>query len=209
MISLLPIAKVLRYTAAFYAVIVTVMFLLALKAGGGTRSTWANLSMAISGAAILEAALLFWFYWAWRDFWRWFPQLNHWLFPDISGVWRMEIEWTWRAKEGRVDDAQATVKQDFLRVSMEVFSTNSRSQTLMAQPKKDPESGAPLLFYVYLVHPKAIGRNPAPSYQGAAILRFADVGEDELSGNYWTSVQGHGHFRLYARTGRDSRTKVK
>jgi hypothetical protein len=46
---------------------------------------------------------------------------------------------------------------------MEVRSVKSDSQTLMAQPKKDQESGRPILYYVYLVTPKALGARPNPA----------------------------------------------
>jgi SMODS-associating 2TM, beta-strand rich effector domain len=85
-------------------------------------------------------------------------------------------------------------------VSMEVRSPKSDSQTLMAQPKKDPESGRPLLYYVYLVTPKAVGVNPSLPYHGAAILKFSETGGGELSGNYWTTQQTGGHFQLLRRT---------
>jgi hypothetical protein len=82
---------------------------------------------------------------------------------------------------------------------MEVRSVKSDSQTLMAQPKKDQESGRPILYYVYLVTPKALGARPNPPYYGAAILKFSEVSGGELSGNYWTSQQTGGHFRLLRR----------
>jgi SMODS-associating 2TM, beta-strand rich effector domain len=140
-----------------------------------------------------------WFYYGWRHLWRWIPALNRLLFPDIEGEWVMEINWQGEHGDGVVA-AEAPVKQNFLRFSMEVRSPKSDSQTLIAQPKKDPESGRPLLYYVYLVIPKAVGADPGPPYHGAAILRFSEAGGGELSGNYWTSQRTGGHFRLLRRT---------
>ena len=140
-----------------------------------------------------------WFYFGWRRLWRWIPSLNRLLFPDIGGEWKIEIHWQRQGHRGVVD-AEATVRQDFLRVSMEVRSPKSNSQTLIAQPKKDPESGRPMLYYVYLVIPKAVGANPSPPYHGAAILKFSETGGGQLSGNYWTTQQTSGHFRLSRRT---------
>ena len=70
--------------------------------------------------------------------WRCVPALNRVLFPDIGGGWEMEIHWH---REGHVGvvNAQAIVRQNFLRLSMEVTSPNSDSQTLIALPKKDSE----------------------------------------------------------------------
>src|SRR5207302_1380783 len=92
--------------------------------------------------------------------------------------------------------AKATIKQDFLRFSMEVASPKSDSLSLIAQPKKDPESGRSLLYYIYLVIPKDVGPNPSLAYHGAAILRFSETGGGQLSGNYWTSKRTSGHFEL-------------
>jgi hypothetical protein len=107
----------------------------------------------------------------------------------------MEIHWQGEQECGVVD-AEATIRQDFLRVSMEVRSPKSESQTLIAQPKKEPESGMPILYYVYLVVPKAVGLNPNSPYYGAAILKFSESGGGQLTGNYWTSKRTSGHFRL-------------
>jgi hypothetical protein len=195
MISLLPIATVIRYVAALYALTVLVVVFIVWQLGGEARSLWSTLLTATSGAAALQLALMFWFYMGWRRVWHRFPQLNRLLFPDINGEWRMEIHWQGKGKSGCITDAKATVKLNFLRASMEVISHGSQSQTLIAQPKKDPESGAPYLYYVYLVQPKAIGLQPDSPYHGAAILKFSEV-SGELSGNYWTSAQTSGHFRL-------------
>jgi hypothetical protein len=57
---------------------------------------------------------------------------------------------------GRSSTQKRSVKQNFLK------SSKSDSQTLMAQPKKDPESGRPLLYYVYLVT-EGSGRKSGPA----------------------------------------------
>src|SRR3546814_6048576 len=112
----------------------------------------------------------------------------------------MQIHWQGAENQHGVIDAKATWKQDFLRVSMEVRSARSESQTLIAQPRRDPESGTPLLYYVYLVSTKARCVYPAPPYRGAAILRFIEDGGGELRGNYWTSQLTSGHFQMHGRT---------
>jgi hypothetical protein len=164
-----------------------------------SQSVWASISLAFSGATALQLALAGWFYFGWRHLWKWIPSLNHVLFPDIGGKWDIEINWNWKGQCGVVF-AEATIRQDFLRVSMEVTSPNSDSQTLVAHPKKDPESGTPFLYYVYLVTPKALGAKPGAPYHGAAILKFTGAGGAQLRGNYWTSQRTDGHFRLVRRT---------
>ena len=53
--------------------------------------------------------------------WRWFPALNRLLFPDIGGEWNIEIHWHGQGQDGVVD-AEATIRRDFLSISMEVRS---------------------------------------------------------------------------------------
>ena len=195
MISLFSITRIVKYGAVAYAIIVVLLGAVLAQFNDGSWSTWADIRIAVAGAAGLEGVLLVLVYFGWRRLWRWFPILNRWLYPDISGVWNMTIDWQGQGNQGTVD-AKATIRLNFTRISMEVRSPGSDSQTLMAQPKKDPESGRPLLYYVYAVIPKAIGTNARPTYYGAAMLKFWESEGGELSGNYWTNEQRRGHFRL-------------
>jgi len=194
-ISLLPIGRVIALIAIVYSVLIALAVAVSWKCGNSSQTIWGSIGFAFYGATALQLALVGWFYFGWRRLWRWIPILNRLLFPDIGGEWKMEIHWHREGQRGVVN-AEATVRQDFLRVSMEVRSPKSDSQTLIAQPKKDPESGRPMLYYVYLVIPKAVGANPGQPYHGAAILKFSETGGGELSGNYWTTQQTGGHFRL-------------
>jgi hypothetical protein len=198
MIGLMPIGRVIGVISTVYAVFVALGVAITWKFGGSSETIWGSVGYAFAGATPLQAALLVWFYFGWRKLWKLFPALNR-LFPDIAGEWQMKIDWQGAGQRGVVN-AQATVKQDFLRVSMEVKSPKSESQTLIALPKKDPESGRPLLYYVYLVTPKVVGANPSSPYHGAAILKFSAADGGELSGNYWTTQQTRGHFQLRRRT---------
>lgn len=90
--------------------------------------------------------------------------------------------------------AAATIKQDFLKLSMEVHSRDSDSETLLAQPKRDAESGRPLLYYIYRVIPKRTqGKNQVP-YDRAAILKLLPTDHVGLQGNYFTDAKARGHF---------------
>lgn len=195
MIGLLSIARIIRYVAVAYAVLTALCVAIFLQFGDVSWSAWTSISFACSGAAVLQLALMGWLYFGWRRLWRRFPALSHWLYPDIGGEWNIRIYWQ-SPQDYDVVDARATIRQDFVRVSMEVRSSSSDSKTLIAQPKKDPESGAPLLYYVYAVTPKLIGSNPGSPYFGAAILKFSETEGGELRGNYWTSRQTSGHFQL-------------
>lgn len=198
MIGLLPIGRVIALTSVVYAVLIALAVALSWRFGDNSQTILGSVGFAFSGATALQLGLMGWFYFGWRRLWRWFPILNRLLFPDIGGEWKIEIHWQRHGQEGVVD-AEATVRQDFLRVSMEVRSPKSDSQTLIAQPKKDPESGRPLLYYVYLVIPKAVEANPDYPYYGAAILKFSETDGGQLSGNYWTTQKTGGHFHLSRR----------
>jgi hypothetical protein len=111
----------------------------------------------------------------------------------------MTIDWTRGPKTGQVT-ARCTIVQTFATLSMEVHSPGSDSQTLIAQPRRDPESGRATLYYVYVVSPRAIGSDATAKYDGAAILRFFPEEQGgTLRGNYWTSVDSCGHFTLLRR----------
>jgi hypothetical protein len=199
MINLLPIERVIGLVSVVYAVLIALAVAISWEFGDHSQTIWGSIVYAFSGATALQLVLMAWVYLGWKHLWKRIPALNRLLFPDIGGEWEIKINWHRDGQEGVVD-AEATVKQDFLRVSMEVRSPKSDSQTLIAQPKRDPESGRPRLYYVYLVTPKAVGANPGPPYYGAAILTFSEIGGGQLSGNYWTTQQTSGHFRLLRRT---------
>lgn len=194
MITLLPLNRVIVAVAVFYGCVVAlVVGYVAQHSEPG--SLYANVRLAAAGATGLNLALLLMIHWGWKWLWSIFPALNTLFFPNLSGTWKMKIHWVRDDQEGEVD-AVAIIKQDFTKISMEVASPGSSSQTLIAQPKKDPESGRPILYYVYRVIPKRVGVRSGPPYEGAAILHFSSSSADALSGNYFTSQRTQGHFTL-------------
>jgi hypothetical protein len=195
MISLLPMGRVIGFISVLYASLIALATALAWKIDGHSQTIWGSIGMALSGATALQLFLMTWFYFGWKHLWRWMPILNR-LFPDLGGAWKMKISWQWEGRRG-VIHAEAIIKQDFLRLSMEVKSPKSDSQTLIAQPKRQPESGRPYLYYIYLVTPSTPGSDP---YYGVAILKFSETGGGELTGNYWTSQRTAGHFELSRET---------
>ena len=198
MISMLSITRITTFVAVVYAILTVLCAAIAWYLGESSWSIREYIGIAVSGAAALEVILMGWLYFGWRRLWRRFPALNHLVYPDMGGEWNIEIHWQ-GSKDHGVVDAKATIRQDFLAVSMEVSSLSSDSQTLIAQPKRDPESGVPLLYYVYIVTPKSMGKSAESPYFGAAILRFSDAHGGKLSGNYWTTKQTTGHFSLSER----------
>ena len=194
MLSLISPLRVISIIAVGYALLV-VLCLLLYMAVAHELAIWSAIRIAFAGALALDLALLVTVHFIWRWLWVKLPFLNTFLFPDLNGRWRMEIHWVSPEASGNVS-AIATIRQDFLRISMEVVSDGSDSETLMARPKKDPESGRPLLYYVYRVVPKQMSANAGSSYEGAAILKFESEQSHCLRGNYFTSRKTVGHFVL-------------
>lgn len=193
MIGLLPLGRVITFIATIYSAITGLI----LWASYDDSTNFASaLSIAFGGSTALHIVLLASFYLGWPKVWRMFPKLNTILFPDLNGSWEMRIEWE-RNDDHGTSIATAVIKQSFLKVSMDVDAEDSESQTLLAVPKKDPESGRPLLYYMFLVTPKnRVGFKNAGPYRGAAILKLGMDNSDVLEGNYFTSQKYVGHYVL-------------
>ncbi len=194
MFNLISLQRVISTIAVSYAVLVTLV-LFAYYTTVDSPSLSASIKIASGGALALDIAFLAAVHIWWKWLWAKFPSLNTLLFPNLNGQWSMTIHWIRDGIDG-VANASATIKQDLLQISMEVKSDKSDSETMMAWPKKDPESGRPLLYYVYRVVPKQMDVSAGAQYEGAAILKFDGVGTGCLSGNYFTSQQTKGHFIL-------------
>ena len=192
MINLLPIGAIIRGVSVCYAVLVVIGLVL-LRLAGQEPDVFNSVKLALAGALPLQLLILYAASAGWRTLWRLLPWLGRALFPDVNGEWDMTIHWR-RDGDLGVVAAIANVKQDFWRMSMEVRSPGSDSQTLSIQPKRDAESGHPMLHYLYRVTPHAIGAANRPPYNGAAILRLD--GDQAMQGNYWTSSPSIGHFSL-------------
>lgn len=185
--------RVIGFVAVFYCLcVIGVYGLLSTFCPDYTPSL---LSMALRGGFFLNLLLLGFAYWGWRKLWALFPVLNTWLFPDLNGVWKINIHYRNKSASGVVC-AEAVIKQTWLSMSMEVLSKDSESQTLAIVPKKDPESGRAQLFYFYRVTPKKVDAEAREPYEGAANLKVSAAGATQLTGNYYTSVATDGHFEL-------------
>lgn len=192
MINLVPLGAVVRWVAVCYAALVA-LGLVFFHLAGHDLDLVGSVKLALAGALPLQVMIGYVVVRGWRRLWRWFPGLSERLFPDLNGRWAMTIHWNYKGQAGS-QAAEAVVKQDLVRISMEVTAPNSDSQTLSVVPKRDPESGRPVLHYLYRVTPHAIGPDPTPPYEGAAILRLDQ--DKAMHGNYWTSSPSTGHFSL-------------
>jgi hypothetical protein len=192
MMGLVPLIRIISAVAVLYAVLTTVI---AWFLWDPSTTLLSNVKIALAGATGLNIFLAIMLYFGWRWLWSKLPFLNKAFFPDLNGDWHMKIHWTGNGGDGVVE-AIATIKQDMIKISMEVAAPNSDSETLSAKPSRDSESGRPILYYIYRVVPKQIVVEAGHSYEGAAILKFSDSGIDSLKGNYFTSKRTKGYFEL-------------
>jgi hypothetical protein len=192
MLSLLPVDRVITVVAVAYAATILLVVAIILTAFPALNP-WQTLTVAFSGSAALQLLVFLVFNVAWKWIWSAIPALNQSLFPNIEGKWKMIIHWQRGEHTGQVA-ATAVIRQTLLKLSMEVFSEGSESETLVALPRRDPESGRPLLYYVYRVVPKAGKSDAGHAYEGSALLKLAD--KNTLSGNYFTSQSTRGRFSL-------------
>lgn len=196
MINLLPLTKVIAAISVLYAALIAlILFFIYDEKSGVTE----GVMIAFSGATALNLFLLGAMYIGWRWLWEKFPSLNKLLFPDLNGEWDMTIHWRWKDKVG-IAQATAYIKQDFLKMSMEVYSEDSDSNTLLAKPQKDPESGRAILYYMYRSTPKLKNGNSSLPYDGTAILKIDHTSFNLLEGNYYTDRSTTGHYELKRKT---------
>lgn len=148
---------------------------------------------AFRSATLFEFALLFIIHFGWRIIWEKFPRLNYLLFPDLNGDWIAQINWIREESYGKVS-ATAEIKQNFFNISIELQAPDSESSTIVLVARKDPESGRPILHYVYEVTEKQIRPGAERVYRGAASLKVDTVNPKLMQGNYFTERGGKGHF---------------
>ena len=193
MISLLPIGRIISLVAVMYAVVSCLILWVVYDE---TTSFLSAISIGASGSAILHIVLLGFFYFGWEKIWKLCPLLNKILFPNLNGTWDMVIFWNWEGSTG-TSRATATIKQNFLKIGMDVEAQDSDSQTLLARHKKDVETGRAELYYVFLTTTKLKSStdNQQP-YTGAAILKLSHVDNEVLQGNYFTNRKTVGHYQL-------------
>lgn len=192
MINLLPVTKVISTIAVLYSVFVSIILFFVYDANS---DIFDGIVIALKGATTLNIVLLGIIYFGWRWLWEKLPFLNRLLFPDLNGKWEMTIHWEWEKNKG-IANATAHIKQDLLKMSMEVESEDSDSFTLLAKPKKDPESGRAILYYIYRTTPKRKNGNENLPYDGTAVLKLDHNGFDLLKGNYYTDRPTTGYYEL-------------
>ena len=159
-----------------------------------------NITNILKYTASFELIIIYILFFGWKYIWKIFPKLNDWLFPNINGTWKVEIHWNWIQKDGTkkegIKEGEVVIKQNFLTLSMELFTDESESETLVIQPKKNPTSGRLELYYIYRNTPIDKGDNKLQSHIGTAILKIAPHNNDMLQGNYFTDRNTQGLLKF-------------
>ncbi|AEI93089.1 hypothetical protein [Roseobacter litoralis] len=138
----------------------------------------------------------------WRWFWKKFPKLNEWVFPDLNGEWETVMmsnicvmaESHPDFKNADTDkisyeiSGKFTIKQNWFRIKILYDATNkyTKSRTLVVQPKRDADKDCFSLAYIYVAETIAPQKTDEQHHFGAAML---EVNPDwqVLSGPYWTN----------------------
>ncbi|WP_144079930.1 hypothetical protein [Haliea salexigens] len=189
MFNLFPVTTVIAWIAGLYTAAVLMISLLLGISGV------ASLETAFKGVAVLNLVLLSMAIGGWRVLWRIVPKLNDWIFPDLNGKWAVEIHWNWGEKSG-AKTATAFIKQNLLKVSIELSSDESESETLMVLPHKDSQSSRPGLYYIYRNIGLANAENKQDPHIGAAILKVSQESNSLLRGNYFTDRSTNGQYTM-------------
>jgi hypothetical protein len=192
MINLYSITKIIVTFSALYAVLLfTLLPFFDIEI---------NTSSIFKYTAFFEIVIILILILGWKFIWNKIPQLNDWVFPDINGRWDVEIHWNWKQDNGEMKSGlkkgEVVIKQNFLTLSMELFTNESESETLVIQPKKNPDSGRLQFYYIYKNTSIEKGDNKLASHIGTAILKVAPDNNDILQGNYFTDRDTKGLLKF-------------
>lgn len=144
----------------------------------------------------------------WRIVWRRVPALNRWL-PDLNGVWLGTTSSNWPTLKKTLDGTQAhsvvdktelhstpeqmdviavqiTASLFCLKVEAGLSSTDGRSHSIIAKPRRDQHSGRIHLTYVYEQASPKPAITDEERHMGVADLTIDPDNLDVAEGVYWT-----------------------
>jgi len=191
MIFVLPF----KILATIFAMLYIFIFLIYQHFSELDLNSFGNLYSISSKSLTIFGLIITGFTLSWRCIWKIIPILNEVVFPDLNGVWHIDIHWNNGTNNG-IAVGTAVIKQSLVKMSMEISTNTSYSETLMIKPRKNNESDRPSLFYIYRNTPKIITTSNPGSYLGTAILNLSLNSESKLSGNYFSERNTQGHFNL-------------
>jgi hypothetical protein len=156
-----------------------------------TNSSLATLRYISGIIFVVDIAFLLLSTILWRSFWKYIPILSEIIFPDVNGIWEGKILFD-NGSDHKYLDAKARVRQNFWSIKIDLYTTTSKSSTLVAYPTND--AGNPMIYYVY----HNIPQNPKyPEYKGTSILEIkCGKAPKRLSGHYYTIRGTKGRVEL-------------
>ena len=167
-------------------------------------------SLSLFSMSILITIILFWLIEVtavWRKIWKWKPQLNEWIFPDINGLWQGSQQSNWPVIKSLKDSAMSNhelfdcersgvelletavkvrVKASLFKIQVELISPPrpsnlnqpySESKTFVAVPRRNPETGGFELYYFYKNTTIDPETTDVSSHEGAAKLEITKQGD--------------------------------
>ena len=156
----------------------------------------------------------------WRWFWKKWPSLGRWIYPDLNGLWEVEIASNISIHRqiadtvaGRsapfdivtCDDAklaplesvrlQAEIDQSWFKIEISFFDSTNRlpikgSEIVTVDPKRAEGLKAAMLNYIFRQTNAKVAQGDERVFEGAAMLDY-DIASDELRGFFWTNRMWH------------------
>lgn len=192
MISLYSIPKFIALFSGVYAVIIFFLF--------SVVKIEISVLNVITYTTIFELTVILILMFTWKWIWNVFPALNNWFFPDINGTWNVEIHWNWTQQDGTIKNGvkkgEVVIRQNFLNISMELFTDESESETLIIQPEKNSKSNRLTFHYIYKNTPKNNCNNKLLPHIGTAILKISPDTNTIIEGNYFTDRNTKGVLKF-------------
>ena len=169
-------------------------------------------SMVVAGVQLLFTLLLL--NPVWRFFWRKFPKLNEWLYPDLNGEWDVEVTSNWPRIEATLKAAngeaptinmrgpeealpplgtyrmRARITQSWLKMKMVMWNPAGQgpikeSKTLLVEPFRG-EGGRHGLAYVFEQENETDQVTDERKFRGAAWVERERDDPNVLCGRMWS-----------------------
>jgi hypothetical protein len=152
----------------------------------------------------------------WQFIWRRFPKLADWIYPDLNGMWDVEMRSNWSiqlqlaegaAGRGNPIDVQqcpecdladlmliglkAEIKQTWFKIEIKIWNPMDdtpikRSDVISADPFGADGLKSSGLFYFFKQQNQTANLADDTEFYGAARVEF-DREEDSLQGLFWTA----------------------
>ncbi|MEY9726273.1 hypothetical protein [Bradyrhizobium yuanmingense] len=113
--------------------------------------------------------------------------------PYLGGKWTGHLRFG-PPDQQELREAELTITHTLTRMTLVLETRESLSETLVVVPTRDVTGTQHRIYYVFENRRKPKYTKPGlpQVYRGVAIMRLAEEGQLELSGEYFTDQSGHG-----------------